>query len=233
MCSAAKEKADLREAQRILNQHLHATSANADTSNDKVISQNNSGYSLINVQWASFGIGIASIFVILLTCALCGLWFYCRRRNSTVKASRHVELLSALREDASAGKADSTPAISAPPPALPEHQWYRTPHGWCSVPVAGLPTFRPPAIHGPGPIQHRYPSWGAEDWSPRITEIDLDLPSSTATFSRRPTTRNVGFSATHGPGTPRPATRSARTSPSRASSSFRTGVQTTESGDSD
>ena len=146
MCPPNDEVAKLREYRRLdrLNREQMAEEMRLESETNN-IQQNAGGFSLVNVQWASFGTGVSAIFVIAIIALAVIICCWLRAKGQRRSKHRHSQLLSAV-----------TSAIVPDPPSSRSHRperpetpevsafeaakWFRTPSGWASVPGAYLPS---------------------------------------------------------------------------------------------
>ena len=107
-CSSSDSKRDaakLGEFQRMQLMHPQQTENTENT-----INQSSRGFSLINIQWASYATGATAIIV----CALCILsvivCFWIQTKNIRQTKARHSQLLDVLRSRHSTGRAELPPS---------------------------------------------------------------------------------------------------------------------------
>ena len=151
-----------------------------DTEN--TINQSSGGFSLFNIQWASFATGATAIIV----CALLFISFiiccWIRTKNIRRTNTRHAQLLDVLRRPS--GRAESVPETdsrfprpvssrfpSAQPYSAPD-KWLSTPTGWTSVPKA----YQLPASSQYGLPQLPFPQF------PRLSTTEGTSPSASVGF---------------------------------------------------
>ena len=154
-CAEARQnEGKLNEFRRL--QKLHWDSMptqqgiSKSVSEDQTINQHSDGFSIVNLQWASFASGATVIIAVAIVGVLVTLCCYFRARNDRRRRKRHHQLIETisgrvLPRRKLPGRADPMPSESESalevPPALSGSGWYRTPNGgWSGAPVS------PPAI---------------------------------------------------------------------------------------
>jgi hypothetical protein len=117
MCKSGDTKTQERLDRLIeLQKAANARQVSNDHSRDQGIHQNSSGYSLINVQSATFatGVGIGSLIFLLALGAF--IYCYCRRKRLRHYSNRHKQLMDAV------SKVSQSPLFQQPeetPPGRP------------------------------------------------------------------------------------------------------------------
>ena len=152
-CSSSDSDGDaakLREFQRMQRMHKQQTE---DT--DNTINQSAGGFSLINIQWASFATGASTIIMCALLFIAIVVCCWIRTKNIRRHKRAHSQLLDVLRRPEPVPDSDShaRPGTARPaaPPSAPD-RWLRTPTGWTSIPEAyqlpATPQVPPVVYHG-------------------------------------------------------------------------------------
>ena len=171
----------LRQFQRMQRMHRQQTE---ETENS--IKQSAGGFSLINIQWASFATGATAIIVCAMFFLAVLLCCWIRSCNIRQSRARHGQLLDLLRS--SSGRPSEplpeprvAPGMGEPPrkpgpsKSLPASypdsaRWLRSPSGWASVPEAYAPYERqfprlpyqesPPVLYHGSHFKHPFSQCG-------------------------------------------------------------------------
>ena len=156
-CSSSDSDGDaakLREFQKMQRLHKQQTE---DTTN--TINQSSGGFSLINIQWASFATGATTIIVCALLFFAVVVCCWIRTKNIRRYKRSHSQLLDVLRS-----RSDPVPesdlrtrpgSVKPSAPSSAPDKWLRTPTGWTSVPEA----YQLPAASQYGLPQLPYPQF--------------------------------------------------------------------------
>ena len=117
-------------------------------SESNTIWQNAGGFSLVNVQWASFATGASAIFVVAIISLAFLICCCLRAKGMRQSKHRHRQLLSTISSTIvpgpPTGERSSAPESQSPGIHPSEAaKWVRTPSGWASVPCPYLPTLGP------------------------------------------------------------------------------------------
>ena len=157
MCRGQTEKEKLAEFRRLQKATWDALpkSSGVATSKsaDQTINQHSDGFSIVNLQWASFASGATVIIAVAIVSLFVTLCCYFRARNDRRRRERHRQLIAtisgrSLPRRRSPGRTESTePDASLDvPPALSGSGWYRTPNGGWTGSHPAIPQNALPAI---------------------------------------------------------------------------------------
>ena len=147
MCGSNDAAAELREFRRLDRLNLQKIAEEMQLeSESNTIRQNAGGFSLVNVQWASFATGASAIFVVAIIAVAVIICCWLRSKAQRRSRHRHRQLLSAVSSAIVPGPPSSRDRPECPSPpssdvsAFEAAKWLRTPSGWASVPGAYLPS---------------------------------------------------------------------------------------------
>ena len=150
MCGSNDDDAKLREYRHLDRLHWEQMAEEYNLeSESNTIRQNAGGFSLVNVQLASFATGASAIFVVAIISLAVLICCWLRAKGMHRSRHRHRQLSStissAIVPGPPSGERSSAPESQSPGVHNSEAaKWVRTPSGWASVPGPYLPA--------PGPV---------------------------------------------------------------------------------
>ena len=149
MCRSKTKREKLDEFRRLQKLHWEGMPSQQGISKsesaDQTINQHSDGFSIVNLQWASFASG--ATVIIAIVGVLVTICCYFRARNDRRRRERHHQLIETILGRVLPGQKPPGRAHPLPtepdaaqhdiPPVLAESGWYRKPNGdWAGAPVS-------------------------------------------------------------------------------------------------